>query len=228
VYLIPLPFPCSIRSSRNHVHHAFDILRNPEHTQNPATVEALNVVMSAYAERGDVDRTLAVLEEFARHGLEPNVDSFSSAMEVLGKELYRRKKNYGQKLVDKNIEAAGAILTMMEEQNVEPSSDVIRNYVELLCLAEEVETATDVVMDVLRSDQSRNVNNKTLYRVAIANADMGNFDVARKLASSTSEYIAVLHRNIDSKEQRFIHVQQMKKRQESLDRQRLESLQNGE
>ena len=103
----------------------------------------------------------------------------------------------------------------MEEDGVPPSADVVRNYVELLCMGGELSTATALIEDCMTNDEMLSiVNNKALYRVALANAEAGNFDTAKKLASSTSETIPILHRKIRSKEQRFQHLESMRKRRE--------------
>lgn len=167
--------------------------------------------MSGYAERGDVHQAMRVLEEFRRSDLEPDVDTYSFAIEVLGKDLHRRKGKFSPRLLTKNIDTADVILSEMEKERVAPSGDIIRNYTELLVLADEVSTATGVLKDVMQNNQSHIINNKTIYRVAMANAENGNFDLARDLAACTSEHISILHRNISSKEERYRHVQNMRK-----------------
>jgi pentatricopeptide repeat protein len=212
-------------ASRYLLHEAWTILTNPVPGEVPGiapTLDACNIVLSGYAERGDVKHTMFVFHSFAQFGLEPNSDSYSFAMEVLGKDIHRRIRedrnkdrdnSVGQGLVDRNIDSADEILTMMERNGIPPSADVIRNYVELLCLAGEVATATGVVKDLLASDETKSaVNNKSIYRVAIANADVGDFELAWQLAAATSEYIPMLHRIIDSKEQRYRNLESIKLR----------------
>ena len=136
-------------------------------------------------------------------------------MEVLGKDLHRRKSTSDRSWVHKNIEIAGSILTTMEENGVAPSGDVVRNYVELLCMGGELTTATALIEDCLTNDKMNTiVNNKTLYRVAVANAEAGNIETAKKMANLTSETIEILHRKIRSKEQRFVHLETMQKLRE--------------
>ena len=167
--------------------------------------------MSGYAERGDVTQAMRVLEEFTRNYLEPDVDTYSFAIEVLGKDLHRRRGKFSPRLLTKNIDTADEILSQMEKERIAPTGDIIRNYTELLVLANEVSTATGVLKDVMQNNQSHIINNKTIYRVAMANAETGNFDLARNLAACTSEHISILHRNISSKEERYRHVESMKK-----------------
>lgn len=199
-------------------------MSNPEKFGVNASVESLNVVLSAFAERGDVNHALSTLSSFETFGLKPNADSYSFAMEVLGKDVNRRKREYihrksnsfvGRAQLDTNIDAADEILTRMEGEGIDPNSDIIRNYVELLCLADEVTTATAVVNDLLQSKQKSVVNNKAIYRVAIANANLGNFEIARKLASVMTEPAPNLLRAIGSREQRRNHLEHLRRRDQS-------------
>lgn len=207
-------FSRAIRSNRRYVDKAFRLLTNGD-SGDLQCPENFNVVMSAYAERGDVNETMRVLNSMKEHGFHANQDSYSFAMEALGKDLHRRKSTTDRSWVHKNIEIASSILTTMEEDGVPPSADVVRNYVELLCMGGELSTATALIEDCMTNDEMLSiVNNKALYRVALANAEAGNFDTAKKLASSTSEAIPILHRKIRSKEQRFQHLESMRKRRE--------------
>jgi pentatricopeptide repeat protein len=173
-------------------------------------LESLNVILSSFAERGDVLDALHVLDIMRRYGLKPNADSYSFAVEVLGKDMVRRNRVHDFAWVQRSIDTADSLLTKMEENETAPSSDVIRNYVELLCIAGEVSTANAVVDDCLSNERRSLISNKTLYRLATANADAGNFEIAKRLASMTSEVIPVLHRKIKSKEQRYFHLTQSK------------------
>jgi pentatricopeptide repeat protein len=181
-------------------------------------LENFNVVLSSYAERGDVNETRRVLDAMRKYGFKPN--SYGFAMEVLGKDLHRRKSTKDTSWVHKNIEIAGSLLATMDEEEVSPSADFVRNYVELLCLGSELGTATALIEDCLSTDEMKLVvNNKALYRVALENAEAGNIEIAKKFASSTSEKIPVLHRKIRSKEQRFNHLDSMRQLRERRARQ---------
>lgn len=164
--------------------------------------------MSCYAERGDANQTLELLETLKEYGLTPDANTYSFGIEALGKDLHRRKKTDDRSRVHRNLDLASSILTMMEEDGISPSADVVRNYVELLCLTEEISTATSVVDDFLSNGETKCVNNKTLYRVALANVEAGNLEEGKRLASLTSEVIPVLHRKIRSMEQRQLYVKQ--------------------
>jgi pentatricopeptide repeat protein len=178
------------------------------------SLESLNVIMSGYAERGHTEQALEMLKIMEENNIQPNEDSFSFAIEVLGKDIHRRSLMGDTSHVHRNLEFADLILTRMEEKGVEPSTFVVRQYVELLCQTGEIETATSVVDGCLSDDDNRAtiVCNKSLYRVALANADRGNFEKAKELAGKMSEEVPVLHRKIRSKEQRHIHVKSVEKR----------------
>jgi hypothetical protein len=164
------------------------------------SVASLNAILSGGAERGDVDRTLFVMEEFPRNDVEPNADSFSFAFEALGKNIARRTRNPASKhMIESYLETADGFLTEMEERGIAPNHHIIREYVELLCMANEVVTATAVVRETMANGGI--VNNKTIYRVAMANVAGKNFDIARDLCLSASEPLPFLLENIERAEQ---------------------------
>ena len=189
-----------------------ELLSSKETPSEVAILECFNILMSAYAERGDVFQALGLLEIMKEADASPNADSYSFALESLGKDIHRRKKSNDPAWLHKNIELSSSLLTQMEEDHVSPSSDVVRNYVELLCLTDEIDTANSVVDDFLGRGDTESVNNITLYRVALANADEGNFKKAKEMAALTSEHIPVLHRKIKSKEQRTLYLESIQDR----------------
>eukprot|EP00980_Cylindrotheca_fusiformis_P007950 scaffold1697_cov120-Cylindrotheca_fusiformis.AAC.32 len=213
-------FSRAIRHKRSHVDDAFRLLTAKD-SGEIRCLENFNVVLSSYAERGDVNETGRVFKAMRDFDCQPNQDSYAYSMEALGKDLHRRKSSTDRSWVQKNTEIAGSLLATMDEEGVSPSADFVRNYVELLCLASELETATSLIENCLSTDEMKSiVNNKSLYRVALANAETGNIEIAKKLASATSEEIPILHRKIRSKEQRFNHL-------ESIRRMREKEAQNG-
>jgi len=183
-----------------------------ENPDEMRTLEAVNTLLSAYGERGDV-RDLLNLFDLAIDdwGIEPNHESFSFAMEGLGKDIHRRRRSEDDSYVHRNVEMADNLLTMMERANVAPTSDIVRNYVELLFLAGEADVATDVIYDCLSRGNNYLVNNKTIYRAAVANAIGGKIEVAKDLASLTSETIPLLARKIKTNEQRHCHLEAIQK-----------------
>ncbi|KAG7353908.1 PPR: pentatricopeptide repeat domain containing protein [Nitzschia inconspicua] len=210
-------FSYIIRSEMSTIEEGLEILlqsREEGGVGNLLSLESLNVIMSGYAERGDPEQALEILRIMGENGIQPNEDSFSFAIEVLGKDIHRRGLEGDQSHVLRNLETADLILTRMERDNILPSSFVIRQYVELLCQVGEVDTATSVVEDCLSSDCEAEliVCNKSLYRVALANAEAGNCRKAKDLAGKMSEKVPVLGRKIQSKEQRHNHLLLVKQR----------------
>jgi len=200
----------AIRSKRWHVDSAFELLTE-SNDEDLICLENFNIVMSSYAERGDVNEVLRVMQTIREFDLQPNEDSYAFAMEVLGKDLHRRKSSNDKSLVHKNIEKASSLLASMEKEGVQPSADFVRNYVELLCMGNELNTATELIQDCLATDSMRSVvSNKTLYRAAMAHADVGNIEISKELAAQTSEVIPVLIRKIKSKEQRLLHLKSIR------------------
>ena len=116
---------------------AFELLTE-SNDEGLVCLENLNIVMSSYAERGDVSDVFRVMQTIRDLDFQPNQDSYAFAMEVLGKDLHRRKSSGDKSLVHKNIEKAASLLVSMEEVGIEPSADFVRNYVELLCIGNEL------------------------------------------------------------------------------------------
>ena len=166
---------------------------------------ALNVILSASAERGDLDNSVKIMNMVEEAKLPTNVDTFCFAFEALGKHLGFHLKKNNQRGVRNRKEVCGYVLSrameyldMMDARGIPLDHHIVKEYVELLCGADEVQTATQVVLDSL---QSGTVNNKTLYRVSISNAEKGDFDMARELAGKGTEPMPFLLGRIDRMEQ---------------------------
>ncbi|KAL3919989.1 MAG: hypothetical protein SGILL_003479, partial [Bacillariaceae sp.] len=152
-------FSYLIRNELSTVDYALDVLlqsindsADDDSNNNLLSLESLNVVMSGYAERGETKQTLDLLALMDQNNIQPNEDSYSFAIEVLGKDIHRRKMTDDPSHVHRNLEIADKILTRMEGSGIEASSFVIRQYIELLCLAGEVDTATTVVEKIVAGD----------------------------------------------------------------------------
>jgi hypothetical protein len=154
------------------------------------TTSMMNVLLSSAAERGDIDRVLSILHDFDRYGTVFNADTISFGFESLGKNLSRRRK-YNRTFVDATNAAtrdhigacmvvANALLNQMDDYQIETTDHIIRNYVEFLCLAGYVDTATTIVTEAV--GRKGLVNSKSIYRVAMMNAKAFKFDVARQVA----------------------------------------------
>ena len=139
-----------------------------------------------------------MVHDFPQYNITRDADSYSFAFEALGKGLLRaRRKSGAEVLTEKFLRNAETLLSMMEEDGVQPTHHIIREYVELLCQAGQIDTATEVVLDAASitpvgtssSSSSSNeplLNTKTIYRVAMANCRIGQFDTARKVAGLSS------------------------------------------
>lgn len=165
---------------------AFEELKLLREKTTDGSMIILNAIMSAAAERGDIERILALLEVFPRYTLLPNADSFSFAFEALGKNLVRRKSRpHSPELKVACVEHANMFLDMMDEHQIEPSEHILREYVEFLCQVDEVETATKVIRDSI--DRGLKVNGKALLRVIQAQMELQQFDMARTIAGWSTQ-----------------------------------------
>lgn len=165
-----------------------------------ATLSGLNALISASAERGNVYRAFALLEEIPRSNLEADADTYSFAFEALGKSLFRKLPltTNEPKLIASILEKADSLLTVMESQGLSPTHHIVREYVEVLCLAGKVDVATNVVLDLIASPGS--VNSKTAYRVSMANVTAGNFDTARRFAADAGDHTNLILKKIAQEE----------------------------
>jgi hypothetical protein len=188
-----------IRTSNKDLDAALNELRGLRRAGINVSTGMLNCVLSATAERGDIDRMMATLDEFSRYNLELDSESFSFAMETLGKNLLRRKrKSASEEVTNRCLEAAAVYLNLMEENGIEPTRHIVREYVELLCFVGEVKTATRVVLDFLESGGA--VHSKTIYRVAMANAKEGDLNMAKKIARYSVQPLPLLRDTIEQQE----------------------------
>lgn len=170
-------------------------------------LETFNAMMSCYAERGDVKDVLGIMETMEMKQIDPDNNSYSFAMESLGKNIHRWKKKDDPFSLQQNLDHADRILGMMEQNGIVPSRDILRNYVELLCITGESKTANLVIEDMLKM-MPNSVCSKTLYRTALMNAEEGDFSRARELASHISDNIPTLKKKIRSIESRYRHVKE--------------------
>jgi hypothetical protein len=162
----------------------------------------VNTIVSGWAERGEVEEVQRILRTYFVQGLLTlDADTICFALEVLGKYL-RRRERAGQSdeyITTKCLTDADEILTMMEDHKIIPTANIVREYVELLCLGGEVELATQVVRDFRNSNFE--VNAKTLYRVASVHMDAGNPSVGMEIAGWDEDVM--------------MHIQELLRREES-------------
>ncbi|KAL7572997.1 hypothetical protein ACA910_007494 [Epithemia clementina (nom. ined.)] len=129
--------------------------------------------------------------------LHPNADTFSFLLEGLGKNLLlakeedpynselglRQKRVVDDKMIQWLVRTADAFLSEMEDVwQLEPTQHIIKEYVELLVLAGDLETATDMILNALDQGQVHLISSKALYRLSRANAQHGRTDIAQRLA----------------------------------------------
>lgn len=115
-------------------------------------------------------------------------------MEAVGKHLGRRTQSgTSEEVVQRVLAAADTILSNMESQGISPTQYILRDYVEMLCHANEVDTATSVVRELATSAESKLLNSKIIYCVAVANAKQGNFEVATEIANASPEPMPFVH-----------------------------------
>lgn len=181
------------------------------------TTTIVNVLMSVYAWKGDVRRSLDLLDEALYRDIILDVDTFSFALESAGKSTKRALDNRNksmddfkrQSIVDENVKAAETILALFEKavdserKSLEPNQAFVRNYVAFLCLLEQTETASMVVKDFLeqgKSSGTRLVDNKTLASVAVQSASDGKFDMARTFLASMSESLPFVEERVNMME----------------------------
>jgi hypothetical protein len=101
-----------------------------------------------------------------------------------------------------HLDAASAILSLMEENGVPICQYCIGSYATLLCNAGRLSAATEFLLDAVEKKEL--VDNKILCVVSMNNADADNFDIARLFASKTSEHFGHLDHNINELEKERI------------------------
>lgn len=167
-------------------------------------------MLSGAAERGDVDGVISVWSELERSNVAPNAESYSFVFESLGKNLRRHQKfetyRNPQFHIDSCIALADSYLSKMETQGLSPTQHIVREYIEMLCLVHQVDTATAIVLESLQKGEEHLISDKTIYRVALANAKLQKFDIARRLAGSRrgAEPIEFLLTNIEREERAML------------------------
>ena len=184
----------SLRYSINRVDNAYRFITNRVHGCRPS-LYSLNVIMSACAECGDVERTLSVLfDDFPTYQIEPNDDSFSFAMEALAVNARVKEAGFEKESL---VEAAEDLLNMMSKRHLAVDRHVFHEYIRVLLNSGELEMATASTFDAIRT-RTYEVDNKTI--VILINSlcvDSGCFDVARQLASLGTEPLPFLLKKIE-------------------------------
>ena len=155
--------------------------------------------MACYAARGNSAATLSVLETIKSSNLKPNADSYSFVFESYERSLSGRHADEGKMSIPQILDMVPEILAMMQQDEITPSRDAIRRYVDLLCRIDDAETATTVVRNSLQSSPD-SVSSKTLFKVALANARIGELAVAKALADKITDHLPKIYGIIRNRE----------------------------
>jgi hypothetical protein len=173
----------------------------------PITASFLNVILAGLAERGVATVAMTVFaEDFRKYNVKRNEDTYSLVLESLGKAIRRfRRHPHGNTTLkvfcNDILTDAEYVLSAMENDNIKPTRYLINEYTSLLCQANEIETASEVLFDAAASSSSTVtsfsnnndvditnqfsellVSSKAVYYLATENIKLGRFDVARKLS----------------------------------------------
>jgi len=187
------------------VDHGYNLLTSQRNDGTQISLGSLNVVLSAAAELGDVDRAFAIFEDFDLYEIEPNTDSYSFLLEALAKSLGpRHQKDEEQRKLDApgRMDAASAILSLMEENEVRMCQHCIEQYAQLLYNVGRLDAATEFLLDSM--ERGDPVNNRILIIMSKNNALAGNIEVARLLATKTTEHYGHLEHRIDEAEKELV------------------------
>jgi len=177
----------SLRFSVGRTDNAYYILFETYGDSSKMSLASLNTILSACSELGDVDRTFAMFDEFVANGFKPTLDSFSFLFEALAVDMdpNRQLDDSCLKDVESRLDAAGSVVSVMEQHGLALCEHALHEYVQLLCNTGDVESALSYVSEALDSNQR--VLSKTLLVLASACGNAGYVDGARYLASKIGE-----------------------------------------
>ena len=184
---------------------AYNLLTSRKTEGMRITVASLNTILSAAAELGDVDRAFATFDAFDLYEIEPNADSFSFLLEALAQSVNPRKqKDEERRKLDApgRMDAASAILSLMEESGVPMCQNCTEHYAQLLYNVGRLDAATEFLLDSL--ERGDPVNNRIIILMAKNNAMEGNLELARLLATKTTEHFGHLDHRIDEIEKQLL------------------------
>ena len=199
--------------------NAHRILESSSNAQDGArvTLSSLNAVLSAAAEKPDVNRAFNIFEDFDVYGIEPNYDSYSYLLESLSKDLIPAREGYKERMMHapERLDAAAAILSLMEERNIPRCQHCVEQYTQLLFNVGRLDAATEFLLDSL--ERGDPVNNRVIINMSKNNALAGNMEVARLMATKTSEPFAHLTHRIDDIETKLLPMQGASSDEEETD-----------
>lgn len=180
----------SLKFSTRRVDNAYRILTSRISGCRP-TIYSLNVIMSACAEIGDVDRTFSVLyDDFKTYDIEPNEDSFSFALEALAVS-----KRSGEQDLN-HLATADKLLDLMEEKELQINHHVFHQYIRVALNSGNVDIATASTLDAINT-KGFEVSDRTIVLLVYIHGARGDFDMARKFTELTKDTCTYLHTKID-------------------------------
>jgi len=146
-----------------------------------------------------------------------NADTYSYILEGVGKALFtmlhdqNTTDSFREYAINRALGQAQDLLDEMEERNIIPSHHVVRQYVELLCTVGDIETANTMVLDYLQStndpttwegDSQIEMSSRSIYRVARANLESGNPEMAQEIGKYCSRHFIRFHSQVAAELQR--------------------------
>jgi len=188
----------SLRYSASRVDNAYYIVSGKNHWSEPKwSVGALNIVLSACGELGDVNRAFATFDEFEPNGLKPNLDSYCFLFEALDVDTdpKYRKDSISEEAIQATLEAAEYILSAMKADGIELAGHALQEYVHMLINIEDIDKALETVTNALEANLE--IRNKTFFTVAMACCNRDRFDDARYFSSKLSELWNFLDQRIN-------------------------------
>jgi hypothetical protein len=187
------------------VDFSYNLLTSQETEGARITCASLNAVLSAAAELGDVDRAFATFDDFDLYEVEPNADTYSFLLEALSVSVsFRVQKSEEQRKLDApgRMDAASAILSLMEENEVRMCQHCIEHYARLLYNVGRLDAATEFLLDSL--ERGDPVSNRIIIVMSKHNAMAGNIEVARLLVTKTTEPFGHLEHRITEIEKQLL------------------------
>jgi len=149
-----------LSTTRGRVGNAYNIICNGAE-DFPASTQALNCVLGAYAELGFVDDAFWLFDEYASHGVTPNIDTYASLLQAVAREIVLRggKVAEGAEGTDGEAdadvpppeapEAVGAVEFLVEDAGVVRSGRYVHWHVAALVCGGRTDLAVEALRDAV-------------------------------------------------------------------------------
>ena len=184
------------------------------------TTASLNVIMAAFAGRGDAEGSFETFALFERYdGAEPNADTYSYMLESLATKMTaeRNIRGDGPSTEDcgQNVAAAREVLREAKEAGMS-SGNIVHQYLRTLCAADYLEEALESLKQAVESRER--VLMESFSLVAVRHAKEGHFETAEYICHDlyTSAGYGEVPRNVIG---RIKNIQNFPKRRERKFRQ---------